>query len=203
MQPINNGYAEYYYLTKDGKVFNSRTNNYLLADPRHSFKLLQTNGKYKRVSLRNLYKLVYNKVFCIDNIQSLNNEIWKEIEGTNGYYFVSNYGRIKSLYKYEAILLKPTITTSGYERLQIKQDGIINNKFVHRLVAAAFLPAPDHIDWQLHHKDFNKRNNYAENLIWLSAADHTKLHNEKNTNIQKDPNQIQRSSTQTTKNNIE
>ena len=179
MQAINNGYAEYYYLTKDGQVYNSKTANYLSADHKHSYKLLHTDGKYKRVSVRTLYKLVYNKIFCIDNIKSLDNEIWKDIEGTEGYYQVSNYGRIKSFYKYEAILLKPTITSTGYERLQIKQDGLINNKLVHRLVAAAFLPKPQSIEWQLHHKDFNQRNNKADNLEWLSYKEHLQKHRER------------------------
>ena len=179
MRPINNGYAEYYYLTTDGKVYNSKTNRYMIADHKHSYKLLLTDGSYKRVSLKNIYKLVYNKVFCIDNIKSLDNEIWKEIEDTEGYYFISNYGRVKSLYKYEAAILKPSTTVSGYERLQIKQDGLINNKLVHRLVAAAFLPAPENIEWQLHHKDFNKLNNHVNNLEWLSYKDHLQKHRER------------------------
>lgn len=202
MQAIKNGYAEYYYLTTDGRVYNSKTDNYLIANAKHSYKLLQENGKYKRVSVRTLYKLVYNKLFCIDNIESLDNEIWKEIEGSEGYYYISNYGRIKSLYKYEAIILKPSLTATGYERLQIKQDGIVSNKLVHRLVAAAFLPAPERIDWQLHHKDFNKRNNKADNLIWVSIADHVKLHNERNIDTEADPDQIQGEFTQTIKINI-
>lgn len=116
MQPINNGYADYYFLTTDGKIYNSKTKKYLSADHKHTFKLLHKSGQ-KRISLKALYKLVYGKVFCIDNIESLENEIWKEIENTDGYYYISNYGRVKSLYKYEATLLKPTITASGYERL--------------------------------------------------------------------------------------
>ena len=179
MQPINNGFAEYYYLTNDGQVYNSKTDKYIAANNKHTYKLLLTNGSYKRISLKTLYKLVYNKVFCIDNIKSLDKEIWKEIENTDGYYFISNYGRIKSLYKYEATILKPSTTVSGYERLQIKQDGMINNKLVHRLVAAAFLPAPENIEWQLHHKDFNKLNNHVDNLEWLSYKDHLQKHRER------------------------
>lgn len=35
---------------------------------------------------------------------------------------------------------------------------------MHRLVAAAFLPIPEDINMQLHHIDFDKANNNAENL---------------------------------------
>ena len=46
------------------------------------------------------------------------------------------------------------------------------SKLIHRLVAAAFLPLPDNIDYQLHHKDFNSLNNSADNLEWLSVSEH-------------------------------
>ena len=85
--------------------------------------------------------MVYNKVFCIDNITNQDGEIWREIENTDQKYFVSDKGRIKSYWKYEAILLKPTITPKGYERLQIVQDGITLNKYVHCLVASAMWKA--------------------------------------------------------------
>lgn len=86
-------------------------------------------------------------------------------------------GRIKSYKKYEAILIKPSPNTQ-YERLQIIQDGVVVNKFVHRLVAQCFLEQPKDIDDQLHHIDFNSKNNKANNLVWLSPAEHQKIHNE-------------------------
>ena len=54
------------------------------------------------------------------------------------------------------------------------QYGKRRSVLVHRLVAEAFLPLPDRLDMQLHHKDFQKHNNSSENLEWLSVADHTK-----------------------------
>jgi hypothetical protein len=38
---------------------------------------------------------------------------------------------------------------------------------------------PPQMDYQLHHKDFDKRNNAAANLEYLSAADHIKKHTER------------------------
>ena len=35
---------------------------------------------------------------------------------------------------------------------------------------------PNSIDMQLHHKDFNKHNNSADNLEWLTPAAHSKIH---------------------------
>ena len=49
------------------------------------------------------------------------------------------------------------------------QHGVRYSKLVHRLVAASFLPLPEKIDMQLHHIDFNKNNNSANNLEWLTS----------------------------------
>lgn len=179
MQAINNGYAEYYLLTEDGKVYNSKTNKYLKPSYRFSYKLQTTEGKTKNVSLKDLYKLVYNKVFCIDEIELLENEQFKEITGTEGKYFISNLGRVKSYVGYEAIILTPTLTPKGYLRLQIIQEGQRLNKFIHCLVAAEWLPQPQNLDVEIHHKDFNKLNNNADNLEYLTKVQHTKKHLER------------------------
>ena len=76
-------------------------------------------------------------------------------------------------------MLKPYVNQSNYDRVDITQLGKRRSVLVHRLVAGAFLPLPDRLDMQLHHKDFDKHNNAAENLEWLNAADHTKIHAER------------------------
>ena len=175
MKQIKNNFEDYYYLTIDGKVYNSNTDSYVKID-KHSYKLKTTDGKLKSISLKRLYKLVYNKVFCIDNIQDLEGEKWAEIEDTSQNYYISSYGRIKSYAKYEATILKPSITPKGYERLQISQNGLIVNKLIHRLVAQAFLQPPSNIDMEIHHIDGNARNNKSNNLKWVTVAEHQKIH---------------------------
>lgn len=64
-------------------------------------------GNYKRITLKKLYRKVYNKEFCIDEIENLSGEEWKPIENTDNKYFISNYGRVKSYCGYNAIVLKP------------------------------------------------------------------------------------------------
>ena len=53
-------------------------------------------------------------------------EIWKEIEGYEGFYSASNLGRIKSLprrgRKSEKIL-NPSPNTTGYLAVQLRKDG--------------------------------------------------------------------------------
>ena len=106
MKQINNNFAEYYYLTKEGKIYNSNTNKYLKENDKRVYKLKNKNGIYKAITLRKLYKLVYKVNFCIDKIENLENEEWKAIEGTEQLYYVSNKGRIKSYYYYTAELIK-------------------------------------------------------------------------------------------------
>ena len=180
MKQINNNFAEYYYLTKEGKIYNSNTNKYLKENDKRVYKLKNKNGIYKAITLRKLYKLVYKVNFCIDKIENLENEEWKAIEGTEQLYYVSNKGRIKSKTSYEARILKPTLTKNGYYRLDIIIEGQRQSKLVHRLVADAFIDKPKQIDYVLHHKDFNKLNNSAENLEWLSNATHAKKHTRRN-----------------------
>ena len=114
MKQINNGFDACYYLTREGIVYNSKTNNYIQPNIRHSFSLKTTEGKYKKISLRELYKRVYNKYYVIDNIADLEGEQWKPIERTDNIYFISSKGRCKSYAYYEAIILKPNYI-NGYE----------------------------------------------------------------------------------------
>ena len=179
MQQINNNFAACYYLTEEGKVFNSSTNKYIKADNRHSFKLKTLDGNYKRISLRELYKLIYNKWFCIDNIENLENEVWKPVERTDDIYWISDKGRCKSLANYEAIILKPRFV-NGYERVSIMQEGSRSDKLISRLVAAAFLLPPAAIDMQLHHRNGIKTDNRKENLVWLTPVQHRAEHKKMN-----------------------
>lgn len=77
---------------------------------------------------------------------------------------------------YNAIILKPYINQCNYNRVDIVQNGKRRSVLVHRLVAQYFLPLPDSIDMQLHHKDFDKNNNSADNLEWLTPAAHLLKH---------------------------
>jgi len=176
---VNNGYAEYYYLLSDGRVYNAEKDSYISYNSKHQYKLKTIDGKYINISVKKLYSIVYNKAYCKDDIATLDGEEWKEIADTNGLYYISNKGRVKSYQGYNAILLKPFKTKGGYGRVDIVQCGKRVSKLIHRLTAAAFLPLPKDIDYQLHHKDFNIDNNAADNLEWLSSQEHLKKHSER------------------------
>ena len=179
IKQIQRGFADDYYLTIDGKVYNKRTNQYLKEDKCHRVNLRTTEGKVKGISIKELYLNVYEKEFCIDNIESLKNEQWRVIADTRGKYLVSNKGRVKSYCQYNAKLLKIDITEKGYEKVEIYINKKRYRKFVHILVADAWREdcgIPKASDWQVHHKDFNCRNNESKNLQWVSIAEHNKIH---------------------------
>lgn len=175
MKQINNNFDSCYYLTKEGEVYNSNTNTYKKAYKDHSFKLKTIEGDTKKISLRELYKLVYNELYIIDNIANLEGEEWQPIDRTNNTYWISSCGRVKSYANYEAIILKPSYV-KGYERVDIYQDGSRSGKLVSRLVAAAFLLPPADIDMQLHHRNGCKTDNNKNNLVWLTPAQHREEH---------------------------
>lgn len=104
-------------------------------------------------------------------------EIWKDINGYEGFYQVSNLGRIKSLKRKADIhLSKRTVNTRiltpyqkeyGYYAVKLSKNGIRKGFLVHRLVAKAFIKNPFNYD-QVNHKDENTRNNVVSNLEWCS-----------------------------------
>lgn len=92
-------------------------------------------------------------------------EIWKDIEGYEGLYQVSNMGRVRSLRR--NIILKSKIERNGYERVRLCTNNIPKDYSVHRLVATAFISNPNNYPI-VNHKDENRTNNCADNLEWCT-----------------------------------
>lgn len=97
-------------------------------------------------------------------------EVWKDIDGYEGKYQVSNLGRVKSL-NYnrtgEEKLLKPLENKCGYVRVVLYKDRRAKNYLIHRLVAETFIPNPNNYPI-INHKDENKQNNKVKNLEWCT-----------------------------------
>lgn len=96
-------------------------------------------------------------------------EIWKNIDGTNGEYQVSNIGNVRSLKKNKIRQLKIFDNGYGYLRVSLNINGKIKSEKVHRLVAKAFIPNPNDYPC-INHIDENKYNNNVNNLEWCSYS---------------------------------
>jgi NUMOD4 motif len=91
------------------------------------------------------------------------NEIWKQYP-EHARYWVSNMGRVKSIYKYRPEkILKQSTNRKGYKIIKLANRSVS----VHRLVALIFIPNPDNLP-QVNHKDHSKDGNYVENLEWCT-----------------------------------
>ena len=115
---------------------------------------------------------IFAKIF-INLIQFfvMKKEIWKDIEGYEGLYEVSNFGNVRSVDRIvtcsngkkrlrKGRILKPAKQKNGYLFCILYKNSKPKLCKVHRLVAAAFIPNPDKLP-EVNHKDENKANNFV------------------------------------------
>lgn len=99
-------------------------------------------------------------------------EEWRDISGYEGFYQVSNLGRVRNA-RSERVL-KPGTSYNGYHMVRLSRNNYAWTQRVNRLVAAAFIPNPENLP-QVNHKNGVKADNRAENLEWCTAS-HNQLH---------------------------
>ena len=86
-------------------------------------------------------------------------EIWKDIEGYP-LYMVSNMGRVKNVDR--NIILTPLNNGNGYKYVQLWKGGR-HKYYIHRLVAASFIPNPEN-KAEVDHINGNR----SDNTVWLN-----------------------------------
>lgn len=101
-------------------------------------------------------------------------EVWKDVAGYEGLYKVSNKGNVYSVGRISSqgkkcggLTLKPRYVGAGYLQVSLYKNGKMKSKYIHRLVAEAFIPNPESL-LQINHIDEVKDNNELSNLEWCT-----------------------------------
>lgn len=98
-------------------------------------------------------------------------EIWKEIENYNSRYFISNFGKVKSVNgKIKLLKHRPC---REYLTVSLNKNGEGKNVLIHRLVATYFVLNPNNYT-EVDHIDCNPKNNAFSNLRWVNRSINTK-----------------------------
>ena len=100
-------------------------------------------------------------------------EIWKPIKDFEGYYEVSNIGRVRSLnYRNtgKEKVLKNIECSNGYLMVNLTKNGKQKQFKVHRLVAEAFIPNPEGKPC-IDHINTIRNDNRVSNLRWVTQKE--------------------------------
>jgi hypothetical protein len=97
-------------------------------------------------------------------------EKWKDVEGWDGIYSVSDTGKIRN--NKTGKLRKFRKEKLGYLSVDLWNNMYMKRLKIHRLVALAFIPNTDSKP-QVNHKDGNKENNSVGNLEWNTAQENS------------------------------
>ena len=112
-------------------------------------------------------------------------EIWKDVVGYEGFYQVSNLGRVKSLqrihntnhpYIQKERIMKLFKNKDGYLMVDFTKDSRKKHFQVHRLVANAFIPNPDNKP-EVNHLNEIVYDNRADNLEWATRKENNNYGN--------------------------
>lgn len=100
------------------------------------------------------------------------------VNGYIGYYAVTDQGDVYSIHRTIKLStghsrhvlgrrLSPQKNSDGYFTVTLSKNDVTSKKYIHRLVAEAFIENPDNLP-EVNHLDGNKQNNNASNLAWVT-----------------------------------
>ncbi len=117
--------------------------------------------------------------------KTMKKEFWKDVKGYEGYYQVSNLGRVKSLKRKQTFsdgriftikerILKPVMNNYDYYGIGLHKECETRNFQIHQLVAICFLNhKPNGNKMVVNHINFNRVDNRLSNLEIITNRENT------------------------------
>lgn len=109
-------------------------------------------------------------------------EIWKPVKNYEGYYEISNLGTVRSLERtvkqgkrfifIKAAIKNHYISKKGYPVVTLCKNGKSVGKYLHVLLAEAFIPNPDNKPF-VDHINTNKMDYTLDNLKWVTSKENS------------------------------
>ena len=108
----------------------------------------------------------------IDNFTDteLKNEQWRDVDGYDGMYQVSDLGRVRSLKFGKVRVLRAKKDKNGYFSVMLSKNNNQKRHSVHRLVALTFIPNDDESKTIINHINECKSDDRASNLEWCDRS---------------------------------
>lgn len=127
---------------------------------------------YKNLELQDITYIDNNGVVCVEE--------WKDVVGYEGFYKVSNLGRIKGVLRMVSnnkiinpIILKQRFNVNNYLVVTLRKNGSCYIPYVHRLVVIAFLHNLENKP-EVNHISGVKLDNRVVNLEWATKSENIK-----------------------------
>jgi hypothetical protein len=105
-------------------------------------------------------------------------EVWLPIKGYEGFYEVSNFGRVKRIGSFRGVnkkylnnyFLTPMDNGKGYLRIKLTVNNNSKRVMLHRIIAEAFIK--NELDKPfVNHIDSDRKNNLISNLEWCTQSE--------------------------------
>lgn len=105
-------------------------------------------------------------------MENVTSEEWRPVVGLEGYYEVSSFGRVRSLYRNSMRIMRPSYSnTGGYPLYILTVNGVRYPRYGHHMVAEAFIgPRPEGQEVR-HVYDPDPRNCARTNLAYGTSGE--------------------------------